>query len=64
VWIQEGKEPLIRKMVITTRDVVNAPQFSVVATRWNLRPQLTEKTFSFTPPADSKKVDFLPLGGK
>jgi hypothetical protein len=64
VWIQEGKEPLIRKMVITTRDVVNAPQFSVVATRWNLKPQLTDKTFSFVPPAGAKKVDFLPVGKK
>jgi len=64
VWIQEGKEPLIRRMVITTRDVVNAPQFSIVATKWNLKPQLTDKTFSFSPPPGTTKVDFLPLGKK
>jgi hypothetical protein len=62
VWIQEGKEPLVRKLVITSRDVVNWPQFSVVATKWNLKPQFTDKTFSFSPPVGSKKVDFLPLG--
>lgn len=64
VWIQDGKEPLIRRLVITTRDVVNAPQFSVVATKWNLKPQLTDKTFGFSPPAGTTKVDFLPMGGK
>lgn len=64
VWIQEGKEPLIRKIVLTTRDVVNAPQFSLVVTKWNLQPQLTDKTFSFAPPKDAKKIDFLPMGKK
>jgi hypothetical protein len=28
IWIQEGKQPLPRKMVITSTDVENAPQFS------------------------------------
>lgn len=64
VWVQEGKEPLIRKVVITTKDVANAPQFSVVATKWNLKPQFREKTFSFSPPAGATKVDFLPADKK
>ena len=41
IWIQEGKEPLPRKLVITTRDQPNAPQFSVVVTKWNLKPTFT-----------------------
>ncbi len=61
IWIQEGSQPLPRKLVITTRDIVNAPQFSVVVTRWNLQPKFTAQTFSFSPPKDAKKVDFLPL---
>ena len=64
IWIQEGKEPLIRKLVITTRDMANAPQFSVVATRWNLRPQLTDKSFAFSPPTGARRIDFLPMGRK
>ncbi len=64
IWIQEGKQPLVRKLVITTRDLVNAPQFSVVATKWDLKPQFNDKTFSFAPTAGAKKVDFLPLGKK
>jgi len=61
IWIEEGSQPLPRKIVITTLDVVNAPQFSVVITKWNLAPNLTDSTFRFTPPNDAKKVDFLPL---
>jgi hypothetical protein len=60
IWIQEGAQPLPRKMVITTRDVVNAPQFSVTVTKWSLSPTFGAQTFSFTPPADAKRVEFVP----
>jgi hypothetical protein len=61
IWIQEGKEPLPRKLVITTRDQAGAPQFSVVVTKWNLKPTFTPLTFSFRPPSGAKQVDFVPL---
>jgi hypothetical protein len=60
IWIQEGAQPLIRRFVITTRDLPNAPQFAVTVTKWNLKPTFNAQTFSFTPPAGAKKVDFLP----
>ncbi|MBK6805013.1 MAG: DUF2092 domain-containing protein [Betaproteobacteria bacterium] len=61
IWIQEGKEPLPRKLVITTRDQANAPQFSVVVTKWNLRPTFTPQTFGFRAPSGAKQVEFMPL---
>ena len=61
IWIQEGKEPLPRKLVITTRDQPGAPQFSVVITKWNLKPTFTPQTFSFRPPSGAKRVEFVPL---
>ncbi len=61
IWIQEGRQPLPRKIVITTRDIANAPQFAVVVTKWNLAPTFNESLFSFKPPKDTRKVDFLPL---
>ena len=61
IWIEEGDRPLPRKLVITTRDVVNAPQFTVVTTNWNLDPTFTAETFSFAPPKCPQKVEFLPL---
>jgi hypothetical protein len=60
IWIQEGAQPLPRKIVITTRDLPNAPQFAVTVTHWNLKPTFDAQTFSFTPQAGVKQIDFLP----
>jgi hypothetical protein len=59
IWIQEGAQPLPRKLQITTRDVFNAPQFSVTMTRWDLQPRFDDQTFRFTPPAGAKRIDFV-----
>jgi hypothetical protein len=63
IWIQEGRQPLPRKIVITTRDVVNAPQFDVTMTKWSLAPTFDDRLFSFKPPAGSRAATFLPAGG-
>lgn len=62
IWIQEGSEPLPRKLVITSTDVPGAPQFAVVMTKWNRTPKFAGRTFEFTAPKDAKKVEFMPLG--
>jgi len=60
IWIQEGAQPLPRRLLITTRDLPNAPQFGVTMTRWKLNPKFAPGTFDFVAPAGSAKVDFLP----
>jgi hypothetical protein len=60
IWVREGAQPLPCKLVITTRDLPNAPQFAVTVSKWNLKPTFDKQTFSFTPPTGAKKVDFLP----
>jgi hypothetical protein len=60
IWIQEGDQPLPRKLVITTLDLPNAPQFGITVTQWNLNPTFDAQTFSFTPQAGVKQIDFLP----
>lgn len=60
IWLQEGAQPLPRRLVITTRDLPNAPQFAVTITKWNLKPSFDASTFKFAPPAGATKVDFLP----
>jgi len=61
IWIQQGRQPLPRKFVITTRDVAGSPEFAIVMTKWDLAPKLSDRTFAFAPPKGAKKVDFLPL---
>jgi hypothetical protein len=60
IWIQQGAQPLPRKIVITTLDLPNAPQFGITVTQWNLQPTFDAKTFTFTPQAGAKQIDFLP----
>lgn len=64
IWIEEGERPLPRKLVITSRDMLNAPQFTVMTTNWNLEPSFTDATFSFTPPKGAQRVEFLPMGSE
>ncbi|MCC7257100.1 MAG: DUF2092 domain-containing protein [Gammaproteobacteria bacterium] len=59
IWIQEGAQPLPRKLVITTLDLPSSPQFSVTVTKWNLKPVFDAKMFAFTPQADVKQIDFV-----
>jgi hypothetical protein len=59
IWIQEGAQPLPRKIVITTLDLPSAPQFAVTVTRWNLKPAFDAQTFNFTQQAGVKKIDFI-----
>lgn len=61
IWIQEGRRPLPRKMVITTKDVDHAPQFTVVMKQWNLAPKFTDNIFRFQPPKGVKQVEFAPI---
>jgi hypothetical protein len=61
IWIQQGEQPLPRKMVITSRDIVNAPQFTVVIEKWDLEPEVSADRFLFKPPEGSIAVEFIPL---
>lgn len=61
IWIEEGTTPLPRKFVITSRNVVNAPQFDVIMTHWNLAPQTNDAMFTFTPTKDLKPILFVPV---
>lgn len=64
IWIQQGDRPLPRKFVITSRDVVNAPQFSVVIDNWDQTPELSDELFHFEPPEDAAVIDFMMLNGE
>ena len=64
IWLQEGDQPLPRKMVITSTDVVNHPQFTVVMNRWDLGPEFDPAIFSFTPSEGDEGIEFHSIGGR
>ena len=61
IWIEDGDKPLPKKFVVTTKWMTGAPQFTVFIKSWNLSPKLTEEMFTFVPPKDAQKIDFIRL---
>ena len=55
IWIERGKTPLPRKLVITTQDEPAHPQYMAVL-RWDLKASIADKTFAFVPPKGAQKI--------
>jgi hypothetical protein len=66
VWIQQGANPLPRKIVITSTDDDARPEFSSTI-KWDLAPAYNDEAFTFYPPKDAYKITFAadrPASGK
>jgi hypothetical protein len=61
VWVQADGEPLIRKIVITYRNVPGAPQYVAILEEWDLAAQLDDATFAFTAPEGVTKIAIEPI---
>lgn len=61
LWIQDGANPLPRKLVITYKQEATAPQVTAIFSDWNLKNKLPDKTFVFTPPKGAAKIEILPV---
>ena len=57
LWIQEGAQPLPRKLVITTLGDKTEPQHTSVMT-WDLSPKLDEQMFVFAAPSNATRINF------
>jgi len=58
IWIEDGDNPLPRKVVITQKEMPTRPQFTAIISNWNLKADIPDDTFNLKPPADAKKVEF------
>jgi hypothetical protein len=63
IWIEDSDRPLPRKYIVTSKWMTGAPQFTVATKGWNLSPKIKEDMFTFVPPKDAKKIDFIRLTG-
>ena len=55
VWIQQGAQPLPRKLVIVDRTDPARPTF-IARLDWKVNPALAASDFTFTPNADAKRI--------
>ena len=60
IWIENSKTPLPRKLVITSKRVTGAPQFTALLSDWNLSPKLKNSLFIFVSPDKAEKIEFVP----
>jgi len=55
IWIDAGKDPLPRRILITDRDDPDRPQFAATF-RWNTDPRIALGRFTFVPPAGARRI--------
>jgi hypothetical protein len=59
LWVDQGKSPLIRRVVITYRNDPGQPQFRADFLDWNLIPETSDADFTLSPPAGAEEILFL-----
>lgn len=56
LWVEIGERPIPRKVVITSKTINSAPQYTVVVNEWKTGVESDSDIFSFTPPANAKEL--------
>jgi len=64
LWIENGKSPLPRKLVINDKEKMGWPQYSATLTKFDLHPKLPAGLFTFKPAKDARQIDFIPPTAK
>lgn len=57
LWVEVGQAPFPRKMVITSKTINSAPQYTLSVKTWKTGVRPASNAFSFTPPAGAKRLD-------
>jgi hypothetical protein len=57
LWVEAGEFPIPRKLVITSKTINSAPQYTLRIKSWETGIETSPSDFTFTPPADAKKLD-------
>jgi len=63
LWLTQAQPPLLKKVVITYKQLPGAPQYTAVFSNWNFSPRSAPETFRYTPVKDDIPVEFLPKEG-
>jgi len=56
LWVEVGEKPIPRKLVITSKTLNNAPQYTLRVKGWKTGVEPAREAFTFTPPAGAKKL--------
>jgi hypothetical protein len=56
VWVDRGEKPLIRKVVITYKELPGQPQFIAHLENWDIQPEITDSLFQFSIPEGAQQI--------
>ncbi|HOW55803.1 MAG TPA: DUF2092 domain-containing protein [Syntrophorhabdaceae bacterium] len=56
LWVEVGKNPVPRKLVITSKTLNSAPQYTLRIKSWKTGVEPVQSAFVFTPPAKAEKL--------
>ena len=57
LWVEVGAQPIPRKVVITSKTMNSAPQYTLRIKSWKTGVKPGKDAFTFTPPGDAKQLD-------
>ncbi len=60
IWIQAGNKHFPRKYVITSKWITGWPQYTLRISDWDVSSDLPDDLFTFKPPKNAEKIDFIP----
>jgi hypothetical protein len=63
LWVQTGPQPIPRKLVITSKATVGAPQYTLLIREWRAGASAAPGSFGFTAPVGAKKLEFKEFAG-
>jgi hypothetical protein len=56
IWITEGAQPLIRKLILTHKLEPGAPEFTALLMHWDFSTPIAESDFEFEAPPGAIKI--------
>ncbi len=64
IWIEQGPQPVPRKIVITYKDEEAAPEYTAIFSKWDFQTKLPDFLFNFEPPAGTTKISVAEIKSK
>jgi hypothetical protein len=64
IWVQDGAQPLPRRLVITSKRMRSAPEFTAELSDWEPNARLDADVFALRPPPNGRRIELLPAAAR
>jgi hypothetical protein len=64
IWIEDGAQPVPRKIVITYKDEEGTPEYTAILSNWDFQTKLPDFLFTFEPPTGATEISVAEIKSK